>query len=73
MDEKIAVESKELGKWKIWLESVKVKWKYYFEVYTGHSAKCFESVENFVAFMYQPTDAASLGVGRMLFGKEALW
>lgn len=40
----------------------------YFEKYTGHNIKCLSSFENFVEFMHSPTDAASLGVGRMLFG-----
>jgi hypothetical protein len=39
--------------------------------FTGHPKimDCFCSFEHFVRFMYQPCDAASLSVGRMLFGE----
>lgn len=40
-----------------------------FEKFTGHNKDCLTSFESFVKFMHQPTDAASLGMGRMLFGK----
>lgn len=40
-----------------------------FEAYTGHDPKCISSFDNFIKFMHKPTDAAALGIGRMLFGK----
>lgn len=39
------------------------------EKLTGHKAENFTTMEKFIKFMHQPTDAASLGVGRMLFGE----
>lgn len=41
------------------------KW---FENFSGHAADNVSSFENFVKFLHKPTDAASLGVGRMFFG-----
>lgn len=41
----------------------------FFQAYTGHDPQCISSFDNFIKFMHKPTDAASLGVGRMLFGK----
>lgn len=52
------------------IEKVKGKFKVAFEEYTGHSSKCLSSMDAFVEFMFKPTDAASLGVGRMLFGEK---
>ncbi|XP_065076830.1 vitamin K-dependent gamma-carboxylase [Ochlerotatus camptorhynchus] len=36
--------------------------------YCGHDLKCWQSCDGFMALMYRPTDAAALGVARMLFG-----
>ena len=40
-----------------------------FRQFFGHDIKRMSSFENVVNLMYQPTDAASIGVGRILFGK----
>lgn len=40
------------------------------EKYTGHEKENFLSINNFVSLMHEKTDGASLGVGRMLFGKN---
>lgn len=40
-----------------------------FRQFFGHDFDRFSSFENVVNLMYQPTDAASIGVGRILFGK----
>lgn len=40
-----------------------------FRQFFGHDIKTMSSFENVVNLMYQPTDAASIGVGRILFGK----
>ena len=42
------------------------KW---FQNFTGHDFKCLTSFQSFVELMHRPTDSASLGVGRALFGK----
>lgn len=41
-----------------------------FRNFTGHDIKCVSSFENFVEFMHEETDAAAIGIGRMLFGKK---
>lgn len=45
----------------------------YFHAYTGHDPECISSFDNFVKFMHKPTDAAAIGVGRMLFGNFLLF
>lgn len=40
-----------------------------FRKFFGHDIKMMSSFENFVNLMYEPTDPASIGVGRILFGK----
>ncbi|XP_063701219.1 vitamin K-dependent gamma-carboxylase [Culicoides brevitarsis] len=42
-----------------------LKW---FQTFTGHNSECISSFNSFIKFMHTPTDAAALGVGRMLFG-----
>lgn len=42
----------------------------FFRNFTGHDIKCVSSFENFVEFMHEETDAASIGIGRILFGKK---
>lgn len=39
-----------------------------FYEFTGHKLDQMNSIDKFVNFMHQPTDAASIGIGRMLFG-----
>ncbi|XP_058463555.1 vitamin K-dependent gamma-carboxylase [Malaya genurostris] len=36
--------------------------------YCGHDSKCLHSFDQFIALMYRPTDAAALGVARLMFG-----
>lgn len=43
------------------------------EKFTGHKKVNFLSINNFVLFMHKATDGASLGVGRMLFGKVCVY
>lgn len=40
-----------------------------FRQFFGHDFNRISSFENVVNLMHQPTDAASIGVGRILFGK----
>lgn len=40
------------------------------ENFTGHQLDKIKNFNDFVEFMYVPVDAASIGVGRMLFGKS---
>lgn len=40
-----------------------------FHQFTGHNIKCITKMEYFIELMYKPVDGASLGIGRMLFGK----
>ncbi|XP_058833516.1 vitamin K-dependent gamma-carboxylase [Topomyia yanbarensis] len=39
-----------------------------FHKYCGHDMRCLQSFDQFIALMYRPTDAAALGVARVLFG-----
>lgn len=54
-------------------KSEKCKWrkiKKLFNNFTGHDIRDISSFDDFTNFMWTEVDAASLGICRMLFGKE---
>lgn len=40
-----------------------------FHNFSGHQLSCIASFDGFTSFMYKKVDAASIGIGRMLFGE----
>ena len=51
------------------LSTVKIKLLRIIGIWSGHKLEKITSFNSFVNYMYEPVDAAAIGIGRLLFGK----